>query len=72
MAEYSKEFLDSKNWADWQPDFSVLHIFQQMKEGETVDQICEGFGFIAIKKLDNQCILIFRDYKISLAELTKI
>jgi hypothetical protein len=70
MAEFSKEYIEYENW-DVPNDFCVMDEFKKLKQGETIDIICEGFGFTRIHRNANQCLLWFPriDRYVSLEEI---
>lgn len=51
MAEFSKEC-----GFDWE-DFSIKEIFDDLEDGNYISQICESFGFLAIGKDGDTCIV---------------
>lgn len=53
MAEFSKEYGEKTNLGF--NDFSIKEIFNSLDEGYMVSQICEGFGFYTISKINNKC-----------------
>ena len=42
-------------------DFSINSLFNRLKEGEMIPEICEGYGFKAIARENGKCILIYSD-----------
>ena len=58
MSEFSYEFIKKMNWGD-SFDFSITDIYNNLREGEAYNVICEGFGFTKIMKSNNQCLLWF-------------
>jgi len=56
MAEYSKEYTDLTNLTS--SDFSFLSIGSELKEGQTVNIICEGFGVYGITQIDSVLYLL--------------
>lgn len=60
MAEYSAEYLKNNNW-EMSPDFSINEIFSKLNLGESVDRLCEGYGFVKISNVNDFCLLTFID-----------
>ncbi|MEN9998013.1 MAG: hypothetical protein RI922_1003 [Bacteroidota bacterium] len=60
MAEYSAEYIKNNSWENL-PDFSILEIFSKLSTGESIELICEGYGFVKISNINNNCMLIFLD-----------
>jgi len=60
MAEYSAEYLKNYDWKI-SPDFSIQDVFSKLKLGESVDKICEGYGFVKISNVNDTCLLTFND-----------
>jgi len=58
MADFSKEY-QNKYYPGMGWDFSILSIFDNLKEGEIYPEICEGYGFNAISRENGKCILIY-------------
>jgi hypothetical protein len=52
MAEYSKQWCDI-NDPEMPYDFDIMDEYHKVKPGSYVPYICEGFGFIAIGKWDD-------------------
>lgn len=63
MAEYSKEWV-KKNKLRMNYGFSITDEFYKLKEGKQINIICEGFGFLGIKNIDNECMLIDKENKL--------
>jgi hypothetical protein len=53
MADFSKEYCENYNF-DMPHDFSIKEIFNELKPGYYQSCICEGYGFIAILKTENE------------------
>ena len=53
MAEFSKQYCDLHD-VGFPHDFDIMEEFHKLKPGSYVPYICEGFGFIAIGKWDDQ------------------
>lgn len=49
MAEFSKQYCD-KNESEMTPDFDIIEIADSLEAGSYLPIICEGYGFIAIGK----------------------
>jgi len=62
MSEYSKEYLESQGFFKGF-DFSILEVFETLKEGEYLPIICEGFGCVGILNQEGVCHLIFQNPK---------
>lgn len=58
MAEFSYEYIMKEGW-NIPFDFSIQDEFNTLKDGETADRICEGFGFTRIHRKANTCLLWF-------------
>ena len=59
MAEFSKQYCELHDMGV-DGDFDIMEEYSKLKPGTYVPYICEGFGFIAIGKTDDQdeaCIL---------------
>lgn len=60
MADFSKEYCELID-SELLPDFSIKEEWKKLEIGESVNLICEGFGFISIgKNPENKCVLLFR------------
>jgi hypothetical protein len=59
MAEFSKQYCEKMD-GDLSWDFDILEVADRLENGEYLPYICEGYGFIAIGKADNEIILAFR------------
>ena len=55
MADFSKEWCKSYDEGGMNGDFSVMDIFKDLKEGYYYPIICEGYGFVAIRKQEGIC-----------------
>ena len=53
MADFSKEYCENYDF-DMPHDFSIKEIFNELKPGYYQSCICEGYGFIAILKTENE------------------
>jgi len=63
MADFSIEYIQRNNiQTGW--DFSIQYEFAKLKEGQRINLICEGFGFVGIRKDDGKCLLIYPDGKV--------
>lgn len=61
MAEFSKEYCIEKNM-EFQGDFSVEEEFNHLEKDNYTGMICEGYGFIAIaRNQEDQCLVAYRD-----------
>lgn len=60
MADYSKEYCDNHD-KGFPHDFSILEEFESIPEGHYRPIICEGYGFIAIGKIEGKATLFYRD-----------
>ena len=57
MAEFSKQWCEL-NDPEMPSDFDIMDEFHKLKDDCYVPYICEGFGFIAIGRNENdECIL---------------
>jgi len=56
MAEFSKQYQDAFNF-DWN-DFDYEEIFNDLKPNETIGQICEGLGTLAVAKSEDGRMLL--------------
>lgn len=59
MADFSKQWCEI-NDPEMPHDFDILEEHSRLKPGNYIPYICEGFGFIAIGKTDDDtedCIL---------------
>ena len=59
MADFSKQYCELHDMG-FDGDFDVMEEYHKLTPGHYVPYICEGFGFIAIGKTDDQdekCIL---------------
>ena len=52
VADFSKQWCDA-NDPDMPYDFDIMEEYHKVKPGSYVPYICEGFGFIAIGKWDD-------------------
>jgi hypothetical protein len=61
MADFSKQWCE-ENDPDMPHDFDIFEKFDKLPKNHYTSIICEGFGFIAIMR-DNEdrCLLAFRD-----------
>ncbi len=59
MADFSKQYCE-RNDPDFPWDFDILEVADRLEDGEYLPYICEGYGFIAIGKSDDEIILAFR------------
>ena len=53
MADFSKEYCERYDF-EMPHDFSVIEIFNDLKPGYYKSCICEGYGFIAVLKTENE------------------
>lgn len=56
MAEFSKQWCEI-NDPEMPSDFDIMEEYHKLKPGNYIPYICEGFGFTAIGKLDDECML---------------
>jgi hypothetical protein len=59
MAEFSKQYCE-RNDMGFEGDFDIIEEHSKLTPGNYVPYICEGYGFIAIGKTDDNnedCIL---------------
>lgn len=57
MAEFSKQYCELHDMG-FEGDFDIMEEFHKLKTDHYTPYICEGFGFIAIGKDENdECIL---------------
>ena len=61
MASFSKQYLELSNLIKWTPEFDYLEEFEQLAEGETSHENCEGLGVYGITRKDNEPHLIIKD-----------
>ena len=57
MADFSKQWCD-QNDPDMPYDFDAIEEFKKLKEGEWVNIICEGYGFLGIANIKGECKVI--------------
>jgi len=59
MAEFSKEYCIQKKMG-FEGDFSIKEEFEKLENDHYISIICEGYGFFAIaRNQDNQCLLAY-------------
>jgi hypothetical protein len=58
MADFSKEYCETYD-PEFPYDFSVISIFTDLNEGYYYPIICEGYGFVAIRKYKGVCQVAF-------------
>ena len=56
MSEFSKQWCEL-NDPEMPSDFDIMDEFHKLKPDTYVPYICEGFGFIAIGNMDDNCML---------------
>jgi hypothetical protein len=56
MAEFSKQYSENFDF-DW-ADFDYTEIFNGLQPNQTVSQICEGLGTLAVAKSDDGKMLL--------------
>jgi hypothetical protein len=56
MAEFSKQYQDALSF-DWN-DFDYGDIFEGLRPNESVSQICEGLGTLAVAKSEDGRMLL--------------
>ena len=56
MAEFSKQYCDLYD-VGFPHDFDIMEEYHKLKPGNYVPYICEGFDFIAIGNLGDECML---------------
>ena len=57
MAEFSKQYCETHDMG-FEGDFDIMEEFHKLTPENYVPYICEGYGFIAIgKNEDEECIL---------------
>lgn len=68
MSDYSKEYYEL-NGIGLEGDFSIIREFIKLNNGESSDEICEGFGITEILNIDGECwvkvrkeIIRFKDF----------
>ena len=54
MADFSKHWCDI-NDPEMPYDFDIIEEYSKLSEGEWIPVICEGFGFLGIANINNQC-----------------
>ena len=60
MAEFSKEYCIERNMG-FEGDFSIEEEFNKLDKDNHTGMICEGYGFIAIaRNQDDECLLAYR------------
>ena len=57
MSEFSWEYVQYSEMK-LDPDFSYFDLFKKLKQGESLSQICEGFGTIGIRNIDGTPFLV--------------
>jgi hypothetical protein len=62
MADFSKQFCE-RNDMGFPGDFDILEEFNMLNESTYVSMICEGYGFVAIGKIEGKCVLALPDYE---------
>ena len=62
MADFSKQFCE-RNDMGFPGDFDILEEFKILNESTYVSMICEGYGFVAIGKIEGKCVLAIPDYE---------
>lgn len=71
MAEFSKQYCENHDMGI-EGDFDILEIFGNLKINHYISCICEGYGFIAILKDDNNdCLLGIPNYDTDLVDWKK-
>lgn len=70
MALFSKEYYESVNQQDI-PDFSIIDEFQNLKENQSIDIICEGFGATKIINKNDACFVEVMGKVISFEEFIR-
>jgi len=60
MADFSKQWAEL-NDPEFPWDFDILEEYDKLEDNRYVGLICEGFGFIAIGKIDGVYKLYFPD-----------
>jgi hypothetical protein len=61
MAEFSKEYCIERNMG-FEGDFSIEEEFNKLDKDHHTGMICEGYGFIAIaRNQEDQCLVAYRD-----------
>ena len=57
MAEFSKQYCE-RHMEDMPGDFDIMDVFNALEPDHYVEQICEGYGFLAIGHAgDDGCVL---------------
>ncbi len=56
MADFSKQYCELHDMG-FEGDFDILLEFELLENDYYIPLICEGLGFIAIGKFDNECML---------------
>ncbi len=59
MAEFSKQWVE-KNVSEMGWDFDIDKVVSELPKSTMVPYICEGFGFIAIGKDENENIVYYK------------
>jgi len=54
MADFSKQWCDI-NDPEMPYDFDIIEEYKKLSEGHWIPVICEGFGFLGIANINNQC-----------------
>ena len=62
MADFSKQYCDRYD-RGLKSDFDILEEFKMLNESTYVSMICEGYGFVAIGKIEGKCMLALPDYE---------
>lgn len=64
MADFSKQWCEI-NDPEMPHDFDIMEEYHKLKPGHYIPWICEGFGFTAIAKMDDEdetCMLLMPHY----------
>lgn len=57
MADFSKQYCDLHD-PKMPSDFDILQIAEELEPNHYTSMICEGFGFIAIGKTENNEVVL--------------
>ena len=62
MADFSKQYCE-QNDMNFPSNFDILEEFNMLNESTYVSMICEGYGFVAIGKIEGKCVLAIPNYE---------
>lgn len=59
MAEFSKQYLELKQWKDFPYDFDIEEEYNSLQKGSTRPIVCEGFGFWGLGLQDDGTKMVY-------------